>query len=66
MSFSSRRHPGDRGWSSARRGKHREATGEEAETGGKEKGITPVTFNRSSTGETGPPTGLIGDGFMTI
>jgi hypothetical protein len=66
MIFSSRRRPGDRGWSSARRGKHGAGTGEEAETGGKEKGITPVTLDRSSTGETGPATGLIGDSFMTI
>jgi hypothetical protein len=66
MGFSSRRRSEDRSHSSARRGKHGAGTGEEAETGGKEKGITPVTFNRGSTGETGPPTGLIGDRFVTI
>jgi hypothetical protein len=66
MSFSSRRRPGDRGWSSARRGKHGVGTGEEAETGGKEKGITPLQFNRGSTRKTRAATGLIGDRFVTI
>jgi hypothetical protein len=66
MGFSSRRRPGGRGWSSARRGKHGAGTGEEAETGGKEKGITPVTFNRSSNRKTRAATGLIGDRFVTI
>jgi hypothetical protein len=42
------------------------ATGEEAETGGKEKGITPVTFNRGSSRKTRAATGLIGDRFVTI
>jgi hypothetical protein len=64
MGFSSRRCPGDRGRSSARRGKHGAGTGEEAETGGKEKGITPVTLDRSSTGETHRATGLLGEGFL--
>jgi len=66
MGFSSRRRPGDRGWSSARRGKHGAGTGEEAETGGKEKGITPLPFNRGSTRKRRAATGLLGDRFMTI
>jgi hypothetical protein len=66
MGFSSCRRLGDRGRSSARRGKHRAGTGEEAETGGKEKGITPVTFNRGSSRKTRAATGLIDDRFVTI
>jgi hypothetical protein len=45
---------------------HSGQTGAEAETGGKEKGITPLPFNRGSTRKRRAATGLIGDGFMTI